>query len=72
MLLASGKFLGVLPLTMLRHPSSGAWLRAVDVDLADSSIPIALISVKKRRAGGAVKLFRQASLGICKRFVERP
>ena len=69
-LLASGKFISVLPLTMLRHPSSSAWLRAVDTDLADTAAPIALITMKKRRASGPQRLFQQASLEVCKAFVE--
>ena len=71
-LLASGKCISVLPLTMLRHPSSSASLRALDVDLADSSAPIALISLMKRRAGGPLRLFQQASLDVCKGFAESP
>jgi DNA-binding transcriptional LysR family regulator len=65
-LLASGGFLTVLPLPMLRHRSNGAWLRALDVDLSDSASPIAAITLKKRQGGGAVRLFRQASLDVCK------
>src|SRR3979411_2811408 len=65
-LLASGDFLTVLPLTMLRHRSNRAWLRALDVDLSDSSSPIAAITLKKRHSGGAVRLFLQASVEVCK------
>jgi DNA-binding transcriptional LysR family regulator len=65
-LLASGDFLTVLPLTMLRHRSNRAWLRALDVDLSDTSSPIAAITLKRRHSGGAVRLFRQASLEVCK------
>jgi DNA-binding transcriptional LysR family regulator len=65
-LLASGGFLTVLPAQMLRYPSNRAWLRALDVDLRDSSQPIASITLKGRRASGAVKLFEQASLEACK------
>jgi DNA-binding transcriptional LysR family regulator len=65
-LLASGGFLTVLPAQMLQYPSNRAWLRALDVDLRDSSQPIASITLKRRRAGGAVKLFEQASLEVCK------
>jgi DNA-binding transcriptional LysR family regulator len=68
-LLANGHFLTVLPLTMLRHRANRAWLRALDVDLSDSSGPIASITLKTRHAGGAVKLFREASLDVCKAFV---
>jgi DNA-binding transcriptional LysR family regulator len=65
-LLASGRFLTVLPAQMLRHPSNKAWLRALDVDLSDSTQPIALITLKRRRSGGAVRLFEQSSLEVCK------
>ena len=65
-LLASGGFLTILPAQMIRSPAHGAWLRALDVDLSDSSQPVASITLKKRRMGGAVRLFDQASLEICK------
>jgi hypothetical protein len=50
---------------MLRSPAQRAWLRALDVDLRDSLQPIAAITLKKRRVGGAVKLFEQASVEVC-------
>ena len=65
-LLASGHFLTILPAQMLRYPSNRAWLRALNVELRDSSQPIASITLKRRRAGGAIKLFEQASLEVCK------
>ena len=64
-LLANGGFLTVLPTPMLRQRSSRAWLRALDVDLGDNFVP-ALITVKKRRSAGAVKLFQEASRAVCK------
>lgn len=68
-LLASGGFLTVLPTTMLQHQPNRAWLRALDVDLSDSSAPIASIALKKRQSSGAVRLFQHASLDVCKSFV---
>jgi DNA-binding transcriptional LysR family regulator len=65
-LLANGGFLTILPAQMLRSPAQRAWLRALDVDLRDTLQPIAAITLKKRRVGGAVKLFEQASLDACK------
>src|SRR4051812_9114304 len=64
-LLATGRFLTVLPLTMLRHPSNRAWLRALAVDLGDTAGPNACITLKKRPATGAVKLFVDESRSIC-------
>lgn len=65
-LLASGRFLTVLPAQMLHHPSNKAWLRALDVDLSDSSQPVALVTMKRRRGGGAARLFEQVSLDAYK------
>jgi DNA-binding transcriptional LysR family regulator len=65
-LLASSRLLSVLPLELLRHASNRAWLRALSVDLGDSSAPIALISLKKRPCVGAVRLFQGVSIETCK------
>jgi DNA-binding transcriptional LysR family regulator len=65
-LLATGGFLTILPAQMLRSPAQRAWLRALDVDLRDTLQPIAVVTLKKRRVGGAVRLFEQASLEIGK------
>ena len=64
-LLASGRFLSILPVTMLRHPSNRAWLRALPVDLRDTG-SAACITLKKRPPAGAVKLFVEESRAICK------
>jgi DNA-binding transcriptional LysR family regulator len=64
-LLANGGFLTVLPSQMLRQRSNRAWLRALDVDLGDSLLAGALITVKKRRNAGAVKLFQETSRSVC-------
>jgi DNA-binding transcriptional LysR family regulator len=71
-LMATGAFLTVLPLTMLRHRPNRPWLRALEVDLRDSASPIAAITLKGRQGGGAVLLFRQASLEVCKEITESP
>lgn len=59
-LLASGRFLTMLPERMVRQRANRAWLRALDIDLPESRGLIASITVKKRNAGGALKLFQQA------------
>lgn len=68
-LLAGSRFITLLPMQILGNRSSSAWLRALDVDLGDTSAPIASITLKGRRAGGAVKLFQQASRDVCKALV---
>jgi DNA-binding transcriptional LysR family regulator len=68
-LLASERFLTMLPTTMLRQRAHRAWLRALKVDLSDSAGPIALITVKRRRSGGPLKLFEDASRAVCREVV---
>ena len=67
-LLASGRFLTMLPLRMVRQPAYKTWLRALSIDFPDSAGPIAAITVRKRSLGGALKLFqkacREAELGM--------
>ena len=65
-LLAGGGFLTILPAQMLRSPAHRTWLRALNVDLRDSSQPIAFVTLKKRRVNGAARLFEQASLEVCR------
>jgi DNA-binding transcriptional LysR family regulator len=67
-LLASGRFLTMLPLRMVRQRANKAWLRALNIDFPDSAGPIALITVSKRGVSGTLKLFqkacREAELGM--------
>jgi DNA-binding transcriptional LysR family regulator len=59
-LLASGQYLTMLPISMLRHPADKAWLRALPVKLDDTPGNVAAITLKRRRAKGAVELFQRA------------
>jgi DNA-binding transcriptional LysR family regulator len=65
-LLANSRFLTILPIEMLRHPTEKAWLARVPVDLKDSARAVASITLRKRQVGGPVKLFQQASRAIAK------
>ena len=53
------------PHNELRQRSNRAWLRALDADLSDSAGLIALITVKKRRSGGPLRYFEEASRAVC-------
>lgn len=64
-LLASGNFISVLPTTILRHRGNTAWLRALDVNLGEAG-PIASVTLKRRRPGGALKLFQEMSRTVAK------
>lgn len=59
-LLASGKFITMLPNSILKHPTDKTWLRELPVRINDASGRIAAITLKQRRARGTVELFRQA------------
>ena len=63
-LLASGKYLTMLPVSMLRHPADKAWLRALPVKFDDTPGNVAAITLKRRRTMGAVELFQRASRDI--------
>lgn len=59
-LLASGRFITMLPNSILQHPTDKTWLRELPVRINDASGRIAAITLKQRRARGTVELFRQA------------
>jgi hypothetical protein len=63
-LLASGKYLTMLPVSMLRHPADKTWLRALPVKFENTSGSVAAITLKRRRAKGAVELFQRASRDV--------
>lgn len=60
-LLSGGRFLTILPLSMLRHPMNRNWLVALDVDLSGSAGPVGAITLKARREPGRLRLFKQAA-----------
>jgi DNA-binding transcriptional LysR family regulator len=59
-LLASGRFLTMLPARMVHQRAYRSWLRALDIDLPESADPIASITAKKRGVGGPLRLFQAA------------
>lgn len=67
-LMASGRFLSVLPTMMLRHRSYRPWLRVLTANLGDDGGPISAIMVKDRRTSGAIKLFLEGSHAVCSHF----
>ena len=59
-MLASGRFLTMLPSRMVRQRANKAWLRALPIDLPGSAGPVASMTIKKRSIGGALRLFQDA------------
>ena len=59
-LIAGGRYLSMLPRTMLHHPTNTPWLRALDVTAEDSAGAIAALTLKRRWMPGPVRLFLQA------------
>lgn len=59
-LLASGRFLTMLPERMVRQAAHKSWLRALSIDLPDSAGAIATLTVRRRKASGALDLFLKA------------
>jgi DNA-binding transcriptional LysR family regulator len=63
-LIATARYLSVLPLTMVRHATIASWLGALPIDLRDSSGPIAAITLKRRHQSGAVQAFCAAARSL--------
>ncbi len=59
-LIAGGRYLSMLPRTMLHHPTNAPWLRALDVTVEDSEGAIAALTLKRRWMPGPVGLFLEA------------
>lgn len=59
-LIAGGRYLSMLPRTMLHHPTNTPWLRALDITAEDSAGAIAALTLKRRWMPGPVRLFLQA------------
>lgn len=59
-LIAGGRYLSMLPQTMLHHPTNTPWLRALDITAEDSAGAIAALTLKRRWMPGPVRLFLQA------------
>ena len=59
-LIAGGRYLSMLPRTMLHHPTNASWLRALDVTVEDSEGAIAALTLKRRWMPGPVGLFLEA------------
>jgi DNA-binding transcriptional LysR family regulator len=63
-LVAGGDILAILPARIVTYPANRTWLRALAIDLPDSSGPIAAVTVRGRRLAGPVPLFQQACRDI--------
>ena len=59
-LLAAGRFVTILPSAVLRFPGYRGWLKALPLQLQETSRPIGLIRLKKRDLGPIADLFVRA------------
>ncbi len=59
-LIEGGRFITMLPRTILHHPQNRPWLRAFDLDLPASAGAIAALTLKRRFSPGRVRLFLDA------------
>lgn len=58
-LLATGRFLTVLPITMCHQPTTRDWLRPLPIDLGPETGSIALLSLARRTEAAALTAFRR-------------
>ena len=70
-LLATGRFITVLPNSVLRYNSKQWALRALPIKLRTEPMPIAIISLKNRTVSPAVQLFIEHLRTVTKAFLGR-
>jgi DNA-binding transcriptional LysR family regulator len=70
-LLATGRFITVLPNSVLRYNSKQWALRALPIKLRTEPMPIAIVSLKNRTKSPAVKLFAEHLRTVTKAFLGR-
>ncbi len=63
-LMSGGRYLSILPTTMLRHVTNRDWLVPLAVDLSSINSPIAAVSLKARRQSNAMRTFFDAARQI--------
>ena len=71
---ASGRFLSILPVSMLVRPGSGPVLKALPIELETRSRPIGIVTLKNRTISPVAQLFirhaRKIALGHSSTFAE--
>lgn len=70
-LLATGRFITVLPNSVLRYNSRQWALRALPIKLPSKPLPIAIINLKNRTISPAVRLFIEHLRTVAKTFLRR-
>jgi DNA-binding transcriptional LysR family regulator len=70
-LLATGRFITVLPNSVLRYNSKQWALRALPIKLRTEPMPVAIVSLKNRTKSPAVKLFAEHLRTVTKAFLGR-
>jgi DNA-binding transcriptional LysR family regulator len=66
-LLETGRYVTVLPSSVLRFPVNHPSVRALRVDFPIRSGPIGIITLKKRALNPAVRLFAEHARGLAKK-----
>jgi DNA-binding transcriptional LysR family regulator len=69
-LLATGRFLTVLPDSVLRYHAAQWSLKALPIDLGVAPRPVMLVTLKKRTVGSVVQLFIEEVRAVAKRHLE--
>ena len=70
-LLATGRFLTILPETMMHFGAERLGLRALPVDLPIESTPVAIVTLRNRELPPVAKLFIERARSVAKPFSRR-
>lgn len=71
-LLATGRFITVLPDSVLRYHARQWSLKCLPIDLGVTLRPVVIVTLKNRTVGPAVQLFIEQVRAIAKRHVQQP
>jgi DNA-binding transcriptional LysR family regulator len=70
-LLATGRFLSLLPESVLRYNAGRGPLKALPVDLKIDARPVAIVTLKNRTLSPVAQLFIDSAREICGQFAQR-
>jgi DNA-binding transcriptional LysR family regulator len=65
-LVASGRFLSILPNSLLRFPIKRAGIKVLPVELQNTGVPVSIVSLKNRTLSPIAKLFIEHAREVAK------
>jgi DNA-binding transcriptional LysR family regulator len=70
-LLATGRFLTVVPASVLRFPTMRADIKALPVELSTTRVPVGIVTLKNRTLGAVAQLFIEHAREVAKTLANK-